>query len=396
MSFRTHFWRLAAVAIAAAMLASCGGSNSAPPDPDPDPDPDPNPGPDPITVSIADSSVVEGTGANSELEFVVSLSAVDTGDNTVDFASTDDTAVAGSDYTTVGGSVTIAAGTLSANVVVPVTGDSDVEADETLRVTISNPVGNAQIARAEAVGTINDDDTLPPALPGNALNDTGVTGCSNALAVNLPCNSSGDGTDAYPGQDAEYGRDFFDDFDDDGAAGFIFSKLDASGIPLADQSVDYATTPWPCVRDEITGLVWEVKTNDGGLHDTASTFSWYNTSGIHTAGSTGVAGGGVCSGGRDCDTQSQVIRVNGTGLCGYDDWRIPTSHELLSIMRFGAGGTPYLDTNYFSNANEGPYWSVTTRGNGSVVYVRFSEVGSGATSPSDLFSLRLVRGGDWP
>ena len=53
-----------------------------------------------------------------------------------------------------------------------------------------------------------------------------------------------------------------------------YTKISNDGIILADQSQvwDYngsepAGTQWSCVRDNDTGLYWEVKTNDGGLRD---------------------------------------------------------------------------------------------------------------------------------
>ena len=68
------------------------------------------------------------------------------------------------------------------------------------------------------------------------LNDTAVTTCSNADTNGLPCNDTSSGTDAYRGQDAEYGRDVTANDDRDGRAGFVFTKLGADGKPLAIQN----------------------------------------------------------------------------------------------------------------------------------------------------------------
>ena len=65
-------------------------------------------------------------------------------------------------------------------------------------------------------------------------------------------------------QDCSHGRDTTHNDNSDGHAGFSYTKLDSNGKPLPDQTVDYATTPWACVKDNVTGLIWEVKTDDGG------------------------------------------------------------------------------------------------------------------------------------
>ena len=53
-----------------------------------------------------------------------------------------------------------------------------------------------------------------------------------------------------------------------GAAGFDYTKIanDGSELP-ADAPLGSAAGEWACTRDNATGLVWEVKTDDGGLRD---------------------------------------------------------------------------------------------------------------------------------
>ena len=46
-----------------------------------------------------------------------------------------------------------------------------------------------------------------------------------------------------------------------------YTKLDASGNDLAD-----SVTSWAMVRDNVTGLIWEVKTDDGTIHDKDNTY----------------------------------------------------------------------------------------------------------------------------
>ncbi|MCP3952026.1 MAG: hypothetical protein GY697_07375, partial [Desulfobacterales bacterium] len=92
------------------------------------------------------------------------------------------------------------------------------------------------------------------ATPYSLLNDTGIDwGGEYTSGNNSDCTSN-----TVP-QDCDQGRDASNNNNSDGHAGFSFTKLDANGNPLVDQSIDYATTPWSCVKDNVTGLVWEVK-----------------------------------------------------------------------------------------------------------------------------------------
>ncbi|MCR9256921.1 MAG: hypothetical protein NXI16_12605, partial [Alphaproteobacteria bacterium] len=116
----------------------------------------------PPTLTVADASVAEGDSGTANLGFTLTLSAAASSDVTVSYATADGTAVAGSDYTAASGTATIAAGQTTATVTVPVTGDTSVESDETLTLTLSSPT-NAQFANsattATATGTITNDDT---------------------------------------------------------------------------------------------------------------------------------------------------------------------------------------------------------------------------------------------
>ncbi|MCB0923554.1 MAG: hypothetical protein KDB50_03260 [Mycobacterium sp.] len=127
------------------------------------------------TVSIADLSVTEGNGAHAHFMFMVTLSKASTDAVTVQYATSDGTAVAGADYSATSGTVTFQPGVMSQMVHVDIAGDTDVEPDETFTVTLSNPSG-ATIARANATGTIvNDDVATDPGAgtgggPGGGVN----------------------------------------------------------------------------------------------------------------------------------------------------------------------------------------------------------------------------------
>jgi chitinase len=124
------------------------------------------------TLSIGDISFTEATG---DATLTVTLSEVSGQDVVVSYATSDDTATAGTDYTAGTGTITIPAGSTSATFNVAVTGDSIDEPNETVNVTLSNPTG-ATIADGTAVLTINDDDTAPTL----SINDVSYTESGSA------------------------------------------------------------------------------------------------------------------------------------------------------------------------------------------------------------------------
>ena len=117
----------------------------------------------PPTVSITDVSQVEGNSGTTNFVFTVNLSAASGFDVSVDYATANNTATAGIDYTATSGTINFssALAETSKTVVVTVNGDLVVELNETFFVNLSNPV-NATLADAQGIGTITDDDN-----PGN-------------------------------------------------------------------------------------------------------------------------------------------------------------------------------------------------------------------------------------
>lgn len=195
------------------------------------------------------------------------------------------------------------------------------------------------------------------------LNDTGITQCADRTTNGLSCPISD-----YPDQDAQYGRDFNNNDDSDGHAGFSFTKLDANGNELlANVAV------WSCVKDNVTGLIWEVKKggddNGGneGLHDADDRYNWYSTDASNNSGYNGYRnddrdichGYDVVDASSYCNTAAFTARVNIQGLCGAHDWRLPTIDELGSLVNYQAK-SPAIDTNFFPNTKSSYYWSSLT------------------------------------
>ncbi|MDP1748666.1 MAG: Calx-beta domain-containing protein [Reyranella sp.] len=119
-----------------------------------------DPVPTPPGLSVADATVVEGSSDSHDLAFTVTLSAAATSPVTVAYATANGTATAGSDYAALAGTLTFAAGETSKVVHVQVSGDTAVEANETLKLNLSSPNG-ATIVRGAATGTITNDDMAP-------------------------------------------------------------------------------------------------------------------------------------------------------------------------------------------------------------------------------------------
>lgn len=223
--------------------------------------------------------------------------------------------------------------------------------------------------------TIKPKPVPPPAESLTKINDTGVTTCgdyarghsgisNNDVVCHLLTDSNGDPVPS--GQDGVSGRDISAPNDDDGRKGFSFTKLDASGNALASSA-----TQWSCVKDNVTGLTWEMKTDDSGLHDKDDTYVWYeNDPRVGYGGLPGYEKASdydssksdhTCYGfstGQSstyCNTKAFVNRVKESRFCGATNWRLPTRSELDSLVSYDL--SPSIDLNYFPNTLAQYYWT---------------------------------------
>ena len=106
-------------------------------------------------LSVNDIAVAEGTNGTVNAVFTVRLSVTNAQAVTVDYATADGTALAGSDYVATSGTLTFTPGQTSQTITVAVTADGPPESDESFAVTLSN-AANAVIARAQATCTITE------------------------------------------------------------------------------------------------------------------------------------------------------------------------------------------------------------------------------------------------
>ena len=105
-------------------------------------------------------TLVENVSApenSGNLTFEVTLDAASDRTIGVDYATADGTATAGDDYTATSGTLSFAPGVTSRTIAVPIRNDALGEHDETLTMTLSNPV-NATLDTDARTGTITNDD----------------------------------------------------------------------------------------------------------------------------------------------------------------------------------------------------------------------------------------------
>jgi len=134
----------------------------------------------------------------------------------------------------------------------------------------------------------------------------------------IPCPQPGE--DFY-GQDAQYGPNLHS-----------YTKLDVSGNDLPESA-----TEWVMVRDNVTGLIWEVKTDDGSINDKDNTYDWQDAQDVF------------------------IATLNSQNFGGYNDWRLPTIKELSTLVDSSIPNPgPTVNTDYFPNTVSSYYWSSTT------------------------------------
>lgn len=240
------------------------------------------------------------------------------------------------------------------------------------------------------------------------LNDTGQTLCYDAANAPVACSAAvGGDAGVNPRQDGRFGRDARAAKGQvnkvgAGAAGFDYTKIANNGTTLA-ASTTLGSDPasWACTKDNVTGLVWEIKTSSG-LRSSAHTYTWYSADAASNGANVGGLGANTCGGSLaaapyndQCNTQNFLAAVNAASLCGTSDWRLPSPRELLSIVHAG-NYEPSIETAYFPNTSNFDFWSAMTYPafpvNAWAVKFRVgTAIGLPKTNSAGV--LRLVRGG---
>ncbi len=127
---------------------------------------------------------------------------------------------------------------------------------------------------------------------------------------------------------------------------------------------------WAMVKDNNTGLIWEVKTNDGSIHDKDKKYNWYDAKDVF------------------------IKKLNRQKFGGFSDWRLPTIKELATIVHYGQTW-PAIDTKYFPKTQSDNYWSSPTYANyASYAWGVYFLVGYDSNyNKSSEYYVRAVRGG---
>jgi hypothetical protein len=137
------------------------------------------------------------------------------------------------------------------------------------------------------------------------------------------------------------------------------------------------------VTDLKTGLVWELLSADGSVHDGGNTYTW-------------------------AEAQTKIAQLNNSNFAGHSDWRVPNFFELHSLVNFGSAITAQYS--FFDNAcqagctstqcgcppDTNSIWSSTTPLNNKVYALKTNFLTGRADWELKTASLNVrgVRGGD--
>jgi hypothetical protein len=164
---------------------------------------------------------------------------------------------------------------------------------------VKHPAGQICAVLRARTGTLNTPvSNVLVECHTTRLNDTGIAGITPAQVSALAPDSTS-GRDAEAARLTKVGA---------GAFGFDYSKVCTQGGLVDSEGRCPNNQTWDCVRDNVTKLMWR----------------------------------------RQDVNFTQSVPASSEVLCGSRDWRLPTVHELLSIVHAGKGASPYLDTDYFA------------------------------------------------
>lgn len=140
------------------------------------------------TISSANCAAIEGDSGTSPCAFRVSLSVASGKTVTVDYATADGTAIAGSDYLAASGTLTFSPGVVTQDANVSIIGDGVSEPNRTFILNLSNPTNATISNESPGRGTITDNDlmklfTLSPCRLADTANPIGPSG-GPALVAN--------------------------------------------------------------------------------------------------------------------------------------------------------------------------------------------------------------------
>ncbi len=195
--------------------------------------------------------------------------------------------------------------------------------------------------------------------------DTGQTTCYDGAGTVIACPVEGK---PFHGQDAQYQE---------------------TGRARSYTSLSYGTSTGPImVRDNVTGLTWEVKQNRDGFEDYTNPNDADNT---YTWCDIFVGDQGTCG---TNDTKDFIDALNSAKFGGYSDWRLPTLKELATLVDYSRFD-PSIDYGVFPSTVSAGYWSSTTieSSTSSAWLVDFYGGNDDNDGTLSSYYVRAVRGG---
>lgn len=182
----------------------------------------------------------------------------------------------------------------------------------------------------------------------------------------------------------------------------------ASGLPATGQTISYGTGTDGDVRagvarsftdngdgtitDNVTGLMWEKKSDDGTIHDKDNAYTW-------STGTNNMDG--------TIATTFLATLNAGDGFAGYTDWRLPNAMELFSLVNMATtspavhaafnddctGGCSIQTCSCTTNSNHYTSTTDASTANADVWTVRFDKGIVSAVNKGNHNFARAVRGG---
>ncbi len=167
-----------------------------------------------------------------------------------------------------------------------------------------------------------------------------------------------------------------------------------------------------CVTDNSTNLMWEVKTDEASgavpdFRDKDYGYNWGNdgrAAGTAASANLLVSSAPPCQASgtimTKCTTDAYIKAVNAAALCGYTNWRLPTTTELLGLIDTTRPARPFIypalgstssDPEVQGQAVRG-YWASNTASVGHAAVSFSLATGDRAQGHGDSYNyVRLVR-----